>query len=325
MKRRAFIAGLGAAVAWPLAVRAQQASGKVWRIGQIILGGPGEKLSNALAQHLEELGYVQGKNTTIINSAVTPERTAIESAIGALLPNIDVLVVWGTIGGVAAKKMTSSVPVVFLSVGAPVDIGLVESLARPGGNMTGITFEAATETYAKRLQMLKEIVPNLERAAVLRAQGDANVPFAMASLDKSAPAMGVRLTPIDIRSADDLPAAFDEMQRNRTEGLIVIAGALTLVNSRQIADLALAHRLPSCHGFREAVSAGGLISLGPDLVVMTRQGASYIDKILRGAKPADLPVQQPDRYEIFVNFKTAKTLGLDMPATLLGRADQVIE
>jgi putative ABC transport system substrate-binding protein len=326
MRRREFMALIGcAAVAWPFALRAQQP--RKWRIGDV-LGGTQETmghLAKELAQRLEDLGYVQGKNLTLLNRFVPPEEEAIEDAIRSLLPNIDLLVVRGTIGGVAAKKLASSVPVIFLSVGAPVDIGLVESLAHPGGNMTGTTFEAATETYAKRLQILKEIIPTLERVAVLRAQGDANVPFAMASLDKLAPAVSVILMPIDVKSSDDLIAAFEEMQRRQTEGLIVIAGLLTYVNSRQIANLALAYRLPSCHAFRETVVASGLVSLGPDLVVMSRQGAAYIDKIFRGAKPADLPVEQPERYEMFVNLKTAKALGLTIPPTLLARADEVIE
>jgi len=241
MRRREFVALIGgAAVAWPFALRGQQP--QKWRIGDV-LGGTQETmghLAKELAQRLEDLGYVQGKNITLLNRFVPPEAEAIEDAIRSLLPNIDLLVVRGTIGGVAAKKLASSVPVIFLSVGAPVEIGLVESLAHPGGNMTGTTFEAAAETYAKRLQILKEIIPTLERVAVLRAQGDANVPFAMASLDKLAPAESVILTPIDIKSSDDLVAAFEEMQRRQTEGLIVIAGLLTYANSKQIANLALA-------------------------------------------------------------------------------------
>jgi ABC-type uncharacterized transport system substrate-binding protein len=326
MRRREFMALLGgAAVAWPFALCAQQA--QKWRIGDV-LGGTQETMGHlaaALAQRLEDLGYVQGKNIILLNRFVPPEAKAIEDAIRSLLPNIDLLVVRGTIGGVAAKKLASSVPVIFISVGAPVDIGLVESLAHPGGNMTGTTFEAASQTYAKRLQILKEIIPTLERVAVLRAQGDANVPFAMESLDKLAPAVGVILTPIDVKSSHDLLAAFEEMQRRQTEGLIVIAGALTYANSKQIATLALAYRLPSCHAFRETVIAGGLVSLGPDIVAMSRQCAAYVDKIVRGAKPADLPVEQPDRYEMFVNLKTAKALGVTIPPTLLASADEVIE
>ena len=191
--------------------------------------------------------------------------------------------------------------------------------------MTGVSFEAATDTYAKRLQMLKEIVPTFERIAVLAAEGDPNVAFAMKSLEKAASAMNVELTTVYVETADDLPTAFDQIQRNRVSGLIVIAGLLTSINSKTIAELSLAHRLPTCHGFREAVVAGGLISLGPDLFAIARQGAVYVDKIIRGDKPADLPVEQPDRYEIYINLKTAKTLGLEIPTPLLARADTVIE
>jgi len=191
--------------------------------------------------------------------------------------------------------------------------------------MTGISFEAAMETYAKRLQMLKEIMPSLSRVAVLRAHGDANVPFAMASLEKSAPTLGVTLTPIDIATADELDTAFVEMQRSQAQALLVIAGALMYSNSKRIADLSLSYRLPSCHGFKETVADGGLVSLGPDLVAMTVQAAAYVDKIVRGAKPADLPVQQPTRYEVHVNLKTARALGIEMPTSILLRADQVIE
>jgi putative ABC transport system substrate-binding protein len=322
MRRREFL-GLvgGVAIGWPLPARAQQ---KVWRIGQIAAGRPGQLLT-ALPQRLNDLGYVQGKNVTLQTLAVRPEPSAMEDAIRSLLPDIDLLVIWSTIGGVAAKKLASSVPVVFLSVGAPVDIGLVESLAHPGGNMTGVSFEAGTEIYAKRLQILKEIAPAVKQVAVLGASGDSNVAFATASLDKAAAELGVKLTPTDVKSADELPAAFDEMQRDRIEGLIVIAGAFTAVNSSQIASLALAHNLPSCHGFRETVVVGGLVSFGPDLPAMARQGAVYIDKIIRGANPADLPVEQPDRYAIFINLKTAKALGLEVPSRLLATADEVIE
>jgi putative tryptophan/tyrosine transport system substrate-binding protein len=257
---------------------------------------------------------VHGKNIALLNRLVIPRPNAVEEEVVALLPNIDLLVVWGTIGGMAAKKFASSIPVVFLSVGAPVDIGLVQSLAHPGGNMTGISFEAAMETYAKRLQMLKEIIPSLSRVAVLRAQGDANVPFAMASLEKSAPTLGVTLTPIDIKTADELNTAFVEMHRSQAQALLVIAGALMYSNSKRIADLSLSYRLPSCHGFKETVADGELVSLGPDLVAMTVQAAAYIDKIARGAKPADLPVQQPTRYEVHVNLKTARALGIELPS-----------
>ena len=324
MRRREFITLVGGTTIWPFVALAQQ-SGKVWRLGYIGTGGLGDHLLEAFRQKLEVLGYIQGKNIVVSRSIVPPETKAIEVAITTLLPEIDILVIWGTIGAAAAKRLNSTIPAVFLSVGAPVDIGLVQSLPHPGGNMTGVSFEAATDTYAKRLQMLKEVVPTFERIAVLAAQGDPNVAFAMKSLEKAASAMNVKLASVYVETADDLPTAFDQIQRNGVSGLIVIAGLLTSINSKTIAELSLAHRLPTCHGFREAVVAGGLISLGPDLFAIARQGAVYVDKIIRGDKPADLPVEQPSRYEIYINLKTAKTLGLEIPAPFLARADTVIE
>jgi putative ABC transport system substrate-binding protein len=238
---------------------------------------------------------------------------------------VDVIVVWGTVGSVVAKKATQSVPVVFLSVGAPVEIGLVKSLARPGGNMTGVTFEAASETYGKRLQLLKEIAPRLSRVAVLQAAGDANVAFAMTSLERAAPSLGIRLEPVEVRSADELESAFGVMNKNGAQALVVIAGSFTFRNGNRIADLARAHRLPSIHGFKETVESGGLISLGPDFIEMARRGAALVDLILKGTKPGDIPVEQPTRYELHINLKTAKVIGVTIPQSILLRADRVIE
>lgn len=256
---------------------------------------------------------------------MTPNPEAIKDAIASLLPEIDLLVVWGTIGAAAAKSMASNLPVVFVSVGAPVDIGLVESLSHPGGNMTGITFEAASETYGKRLQLLKEILPKLSRIALLGAKGDPNSHFAMTSLENSARSLNVLVTPIEIDLAGDLPNAFDEMRRDRSEAVVVVAGSLTYANSKPIAEMSLANRLPSCHGFRETVVAGGLISLGPDLPALGRQAARLIDEIVKGTRPADIPVEQPTQYITTINLKTAQALGLTMPASLLASADEVIE
>ena len=249
----------------------------------------------------------------MVTRYANPQLTAMEDAIRSLIAEIDLLVAWGTIGAVAAKNVAGSLPVVFLTVGAPVEVGLVQSLSRPGGNMTGITFEAATETYGKRLQLLKEILPNLQNVAVLAAEGDANVTFAMQSLDKAAPGLGVTLTRFGLRPGDDLAAKFRQMEQSDSEGLIAIAGALTYVKGKEIAELALAHRLPSCHAFYETVRAGGLVSLGPDIPAMAQQGAVYIDKIIHGANPGELPVQQPTHYVLHINLQTAKGLGLEVP------------
>jgi putative tryptophan/tyrosine transport system substrate-binding protein len=327
LRRREFITLVGGATAaWPFVANAQP-TGKSWRIGQVI-GGSAETnghFARALEQRLGELGYRLGGNLVLVTRYASPQLTAMENAIRSLISEIDLLVAWGTIGAVAAKNVAGSLPVVFLSVGAPVEVGLVQSLSRPGGNMTGITFEAATETYGKRLQLLKEIVANLRNVAVLAAEGDANVTFAMQSLDQAAPELGVTLTRFGFRPDDDLAAKFRQMEQSDAEGLIVIAGALTYVKGSEIAELALAHRLPSCHAFYETVRAGGLVSLGPDIPAQAQQAAVYIDKIIHGAKPADLPVQQPAKYQLAINLKTAKALGLTIPLPLIARADEVIE
>jgi putative tryptophan/tyrosine transport system substrate-binding protein len=265
LRRRQFITLLGGTAAWPFVAKAQS-TGKSWRIGQVI-GGSAETnghFARALEQRLGKLGYRLGGNLVLVTRYASPQLAAMEDAIRRLISEIDLLVAWGTIGAVAAKNVAGSLPVVFLTVGAPVEVGLVQSLSRPGGNMTGITFEAATETYGKRLQLLKEILPNLRNVAVLAAEGDANVAFAMQSLNKAAPELGVTLTRFGLRPDDDIAAKFGQMEQSHAEALIVIAGALTYVKGKEIAELALAHRLPSCHAFYETVRAGGLVSLGPD-------------------------------------------------------------
>ena len=261
MQRREFIGLVGGAAAWPLAVTWPSSSiaegtNKVWRVG-VLPGSNGEGSARVLERSLGDLGYVRDKNIVLVVQFAEPNPQSTEDAIRSVLPTSDLLVVAGTLGGVAAKKLVTTKPVIFVSVGAPVDIGLVESLARPGGNMTGITFEAATETYAKRLQLLKEIVPELSRVAVLQAKGDPNVKFAMASLEAAAPLLDVQLLPVAVGSPNELAGAFDEMKRSQSEALIVIAGLFTIINTRQIAALALTHRLPSCHPFKETVAIGG--------------------------------------------------------------------
>ena len=327
MRRRDLIGIIyGAALALPCRTIAQQA-GRVWRIGNVynstyeLVG----RLAQALEQRLADLGYVQSRNIVLLNRFAGPQPDKVQEIISSLAPQVDLLVVWGTAGGIAAKKMGVGVPTVFVSVGAPVEMGLVQSLAHPGGNMTGITFEAATETYGKRLQILKEIVPNIRRVAVLGAVGDGVVGFAMTSLDRAAPELGVTLVPVDIKSADDLKPAFADMKKSEAEGLIVVAGGLTYTAAAQIADLALEAHLPSCHAFRGTVMAGGLVSLGPDLAAMAGPAAGQIDKIIKGTSPADIPVEQPTRYELYINLNTARLLNLTIPPALLARADEVIE
>ncbi|MBV9376532.1 MAG: ABC transporter substrate-binding protein [Alphaproteobacteria bacterium] len=274
---------------------------------------------------MADRGDVQGRNIVLTHQFAGPRPAKVREVIASLLPEIDLLVAWGTIGGVAAKELAVGVPTVFVSVGAPVEIGLVRSLAHPGGNMTGISFEAATETYGKRLQLLKEIVPALQRVAVLRAVSDPNVGFAMTSLEAALPELGVTLVSVDIKSADDLDPAFAKIKSSEVGAVLAIAGALTFTVGAEIAARALAAHLPFCSAFKETVVAGGLISLGPDYPAITRQAAAQIDKIIKGASPADIPVEQPARYDLYINMKTARLLDLTLPPSLLARADEMIE
>jgi putative tryptophan/tyrosine transport system substrate-binding protein len=325
MRRRKFIAGSIATIAHTFS--AQAGGLNAWRIGQIF--GGSSRVSNhnasALAQRLSELGYVDGKDIRVQTRFAAPTLKDMQSAILSMLPEIDLLVAWGTIGGAAAKAASPSIPVVFISVGAPVDIGLVESLAHPGGNMTGITFEAASETYGKRLQLLKVILPALTRVAVIGANNDPNVPFAMQSVRRAAASLSVSVTAIEISSVADLTGAFDRIKKEHLEAVLVVAGVLTYESGSLIAELAVTNGLPSCHAFKETVAAGGLISFGPDLFALGLQGANLVDKIIKGSRPGDLPVEQPTRYVTSINLKTAKALGLIMPPEILGSADEVLE
>ena len=326
-RRRFLLTSLAGAVAGPRVAEAQRA-GKVPTIG-MVLGGTAEMTAHitaAFERRLAELGYTRDRNIRLdyqYPDGTPPGVLAVTNDL--LRRNVDLLVTWGTVGGGAAKKANATIPVVFLSVADPVAVDLVTTLARPGGNMTGVTSEASSETYAKRLQLLKEIVPALSRLAVLQTAGDANIAQAVDAINQAARALNVEVVPVNVRDAGELDGAFAAMKQRRAQGLLVIGGAFTWINRQRIAELALATGLPSSHQFRESVAAGGLIGLGADLVEMARQGAGFVDKIVKGARPADLPVEQPSRYELHINLKTAKALGLTIPPSLLARADQVIE
>jgi putative ABC transport system substrate-binding protein len=270
-------------------------------------------------------GHIKDSTTTIEYVFRPGPRQHLQEAAQALSERVNVLVAWGTIVAVAAQEAKVSCPVVFSSVGFPVAIGMVSSLRRPGGNFTGISFEGAEDTYGKRLQILKEIVPHATRVAALGHADDTNIVPALETAHRVAPSLGIDVVDVTVRSVADLEPAFAAMSKRRIQGVLVIAGAFMFVNRDPVARLAIAHHLPTVHGLREGVVSGGLVSLGPDLVVMAEQAAGYVDRILRGARAADLPVEQPTRYELYVNLRTAKALGLIIPPSLLLRADQVID
>ena len=329
MNRREFIMLLGgAAAAWPLAARAQQ-GGRMRRVGvlqNLASDDPAEQARlMAFGQGLQELGWTIGQNVRIENrwSAGDPERIRRNTEeMVALAP--DVILASGNAGVAPLLQATRTVPVVFVIVPDPVGAGFVDSLARPGGNATGfIAYEYGLS--GKWLEVLKEIAPGVTRAAVIRDPALASGPGQFAAIQSIAPSLGVEVSPVNVRDAGEIERAITAFAHSPNGGLIVTGSALVGIHRHLIIALAARHKLPAVYVERTYVAAGGLISYGSDFLDQYRRAASYVDRILKGEKPADLPVQQPTKYELVINLKTAKALGLDIPPTLLARADEVIE
>jgi putative ABC transport system substrate-binding protein len=328
MKRRAFILLGGAAVAWPLAARAQQGE-RMRRVGVLMnLTADDPEASDrvtAFAQGLQQLGWTAGHNVRIDYrwGAVDGDRSRRYAAeLVALAP--DVILASGVPVVTALLQATRTVPIVFTQVPDPVSDGFVETLARPGGNTTGFTtFEYGMS--AKWLELLKEIAPRVTRAAILRDLGIAAGSGQLGAIQAVAPSLGMELSPVGLRDAGEVERAVTAFARGSNGGLIVTGSTAAVVHRELIIMLAARHRLPAVYPFRYYVNSGGLISYGPDSIDPYRRAALYVDRILKGEKPADLPVQAPTKYELVVNLKTAKTLGLEIPTTVLARADEVIE
>ena len=327
MRRREFITMLGGAAAWPLAAHAQQQPMR--RIGVLTPYAAddreGQARVAALHQGLAELGWTDGRNAHIDIrwGAGDPARYRQYAAeLVALAP--DVIVAVTSVIVVALQRETRTVPIVFVGVIDPVGAGFVASMAHPGGNTTGFTvFEYGLSP--KWLALLKELAPGVTRAAVFRDPTTASQIGLLGGIQSVAPSLRVEVIPIDIRNVGEIEHAVAAFAREPNGGQIVASSALTLLHRDLIIDLAARHRLPTVYNDRAFVTAGGLISYGPNRVELYRPGAGYVDRILKGAKPADLPVQAPTKYELVINLKTAKALGLTVPISLRGRADEVIE
>jgi putative ABC transport system substrate-binding protein len=323
MKRRTFITLLGGtAVAWPLAARAQQ-SERVRRIGYLANLSPASvpELMSALREGLRERGYVQGQNLTFEYRWAAEMNETLAAELVAL--NVDVIIAWATPAVTAARRATSKIPIVMVGVADPIGAGLVANLSRPG-NVTGTT-NLARDLGGKLLELLLEIVPRVNPVFVLRNPRNPASPLQLREVEGAARSLGLRITLIDVTSPGELDAAFGRMIGENAKGVIALADPLLISQSVQLAALAQNARLPLIFSRRENVEAGGLISYGPSLRGQFRDTAMYIDKIFKGADPANLPVEQPTRLELVVNLKTAKALNLTVPPTLLARADEVIE
>jgi len=323
--RRELLAALGGATAWPLAARAQQAE-RARRIGAI-MGSTGTGRSDiaAFQQALQQLGWIDGRNVRIdyrfgLGNAADIRRHTAD--LVALAP--DVILVGGEPVLASLLQATRSLPIVFVAVVDPVGAGFVESLSRPGGNATGfIQFEYSLS--GKWLQLLKEIAPSVARAAVLRDAATTSGAGQFAVIQSVATSVGVEVSPINVHDAGEIERGITALARSANTGLVVAASAGGLVHRDQIVGLAARFRMPVVYFRRDFVDSGGLISYGYDALDQFRRAAGYVDRILKGEKPADLPVQAPTKYELVVNLKTAKALGLDLPASVLARADEVIE
>jgi len=325
--RRELLAALGGAVAaWPLAARAQQAE-RIHTIGYLNAGAfdPISPVLTSFLNALPELGWIEGKNVVIeYRFAENRLERLPEFAAELVRLKVDVIVGIGTLAPLAAKRATTTIPIVMTAAGDPLGSGLVASLARPGGNVTGMSL-MAPELGGKRLELLKELLPRLARVAVLWNAANPYAALVFKETQTAGRALGIEVQSLEVRSPDDFNGAFETVRREHPDALITVEDPLSFNHRKLIADFAAGQLLPTLHGFKEDVAAGALMSYGANLADLSRRAAGYVDKILRGAKPADLPVQQPTKFDLVINLTTAKALGLDVPPTLLARADEVIE
>ena len=324
MKRREFITLLGGTAAWPLAVDAQNAA-RTARIGYLnSIHSP--SVDAALAEGLRDLGWIEQKNLSIERRVCSGDAEClVKSAVELVALKVEVIVAEATASTQAAKAATSSIPIVFAATGDPVGQGFVASLAHPGGNLTGTSFDAGPEIPTKQLQLVIETVPRVSRVAVLWNPTSPFIRTYWQFLQDAASTLHVRLQSEQVKESKDFVPAFDAIAREHADALIVLSDAFMTAHRAVLARLAAEHQLPAMYGHNLYTEAGGLMSYGPSIPDLLRRAAVYVDKILKGATPADLPVQQPVKFDLIINLKTAKALGLDIPPTVLARADEVVE
>jgi putative ABC transport system substrate-binding protein len=322
-RRRFLLTSLAGALAAPLAATAQPA-GKVRRIVQLFeQAQSAEPVLRAHEESLRELGYVEGRNLVVERRFAAHNYHLLPELVAEVLRLKPDVIVTGSNPGLTAavKQATTTVPIVFVGTVDPVGAGLVSSLARPGGNVTGLSVGTSPDFMAKQLKILTEFVPRLAKVAVLRQAGRG----ASAALESRARKLGLAIMFVDVRTPNDIDGAFATMTRNRAGAALILGGGVTYPSRQRIADLALEHRLPAIHLFRDYAQAGLFLSYGPSLETLWRRAATYVEKILKGSKPGDLPVEEPTTFELVINLKTAKALRVTIPPSMLARADQVIE
>jgi putative tryptophan/tyrosine transport system substrate-binding protein len=326
MNRRAFVTGLGALLAAPLGVGAQQAA-RIPRIGVLHPGAPATSshFATAFSQGLREHGYLEGQNIVVERRFAEAKAERIPDIAGELVRlKVDVIVTSTDQGIAAVKQETQTIPIVMANSTDPIGTGFVASLARPGGNVTGLS-SVSPELSAKRLELLKEAVPRLSRVAIVWNPDVRGAVLEYKETESAARSLHLQLQSVEVNRPDGFDRAFSALTTGRAEALTVASSSLAFRNRILIASLAQENRLPSIYGLREFADAGGLMAYGPNYAELWRRAAAYVSKILKGAKPGELPVEQPTTFELIINLKTAKALGLTIPRSLLRRADQVIE
>jgi putative tryptophan/tyrosine transport system substrate-binding protein len=326
MRRREFIAVLGgaAAAALPRSARAQNAA-RMARVGYLTLHPPGPE-DAAFRDGLNNLGWTEGQNITIERRICSGDMDCLEkSAVELAQLKLDVIVAVATSGVQAVRNATTSIPIVMAATGDPVGQGFVASLARPGGHITGTSFDAGPEITTKQLQLILDVVPKASRIAVLWNSAAPFIRTYWGYAQNAAPTLHMSLQSEEVVASKDFERAFDAMVREQADALFVLSDSLMTANRATLAQLAADRKIPALYGHNLYPEAGGLMSYGPSVPDLVRGAASYVDKILKGAKPADLPVQQPVKFELIINLKTANALGLTLPPSLLARADEVIE
>jgi putative tryptophan/tyrosine transport system substrate-binding protein len=326
MTTRLIVTALLLVLAAPLAAAAQQA-GKVWRIGFLGNSTPAleANLVGPFRDGLRDLGYLEGRNVLIEYRWAEGQYERFPALIADLIAlKVDVIVTAGTPATQAVKKATSSIPLVMVAVGDPVATGIVASLRRPGGNITGLT-SVSEDLEAKRLELLREVLPTVSRLAVLWNPDNQSLRADLKEIRAAAQVLGMKVQALEVRTPGELEETFKAIVTERPGALLVMADRLFLHNRQRIMDFAAKQRLPGVYAYRELVEAGGLMSFGPSYPGMHKRAATYVDKILKGVSPADLPVERPTTFDLVINLKTAKALGLTIPPSLLQRTDQVIE
>jgi putative ABC transport system substrate-binding protein len=302
-----------------------QPTAKIQRIGYLGSGSSTSGFHEQFRLGLRELGWIEGQNIAIDYRFAEGRFDRLPELAAELIRlKVDIIVAQPTPAALAARNSTTSIPIVMINVADPDKIGLVASLARPGGNITGTTFDVGLETFAKALELLKEAVPKAHHVAVLSNPANPAQALAIKYLKVAAESLGLRLLLLEVRGPDEFNRVFADAAKERVDALFVVAESLFLLHRTALADLALKYRLPTMYGVRESVAAGGLMSYGPSLAHNSRRAATFVDKILKGAKPADLPVEQPTKFELIINLKTARALGLTIPPSMLHRADELI-